>query len=132
SHFKVRLARWRATKLNLKAVALSKPLNPWGFKSGHRREELVMGQGAMDLNESFQQLEDKLSKAGEVFRRAIAEKQDLEKTLERLKEDTGGSQKRLEALQNEVKSLRREREEVRVRIEKLLTQIEGLTGQDKV
>lgn len=91
-----------------------------------------MGQGAMDLNESFQQLEDKLSKAGEVFRRAIAEKQDLEKTLERLKEDTGGSQKRLEALQNEVKSLRREREEVRVRIEKLLTQIEGLTGQDKV
>lgn len=91
-----------------------------------------MGQGAMDLNESFQQLEDKLSKASEVFRRAIAEKQDLEKTLERLKEDTGGSQKRLEALQNEVKSLRREREEVRVRIEKLLTQIEGLTGQDKV
>lgn len=90
-----------------------------------------MGQETMDLNESFQQLEEKLSKASEVFRRAIAEKHDLEKTLERLREDTGGSQKHLEALQNEVKALRREREEVRARIEKLLTQIEGLTGQDK-
>jgi len=85
----------------------------------------------MDLNESFQQLEEKLSKASEVFRRAIAEKQDLEKALEMLKEDTGGSQKRLEALQNEVKALRREREEVRARIEKLLGQLEQLTGQDK-
>jgi chromosome segregation ATPase len=84
----------------------------------------------MDLNESFQQLEEKLSKASEVFRRTIAEKQDLEKALEMLKEDTGGSRKRLEALQDEVKVLRREREEVRVRIEKLLSQIEQLTGQD--
>lgn len=84
----------------------------------------------MDLNESFQQLEEKLSKASEVFRRAIAEKQDLEKALEMLKQDTGDGQKRLEALQNELKALRREREEVRVRIEKLLSQIEQLTGQD--
>ncbi len=84
----------------------------------------------MDLNESFQQLEEKLSKASEVFRRTIAEKQDLEKALEMLKQDTGGSRKRLEALQDEVKVLRREREEVRVRIEKLLSQIEQLTGQD--
>ncbi|HET7100021.1 MAG TPA: hypothetical protein VFJ52_02630 [Terriglobia bacterium] len=89
-----------------------------------------MGPGTMDLNESFQQLEEKLSKASEVFRRTIAEKQDLEKALEMLKEDTGGSRKRLEALQDEVKVLRREREEVRVRIEKLLSQIEQLTGQD--
>jgi chromosome segregation ATPase len=84
----------------------------------------------MDLNESFQQLEEKLSKASEVFKRAIAEKHDLEKALQLLKHDTGDSQKRLEALQNEVKVLRREREEVRVRIEKLLKQIEQLTGQD--
>lgn len=85
----------------------------------------------MDLNESFLQLEEKLSKAGEVFRRTIAEKQDLEKALEAAKHGTGDSQKRLEALQTEVKALRHEREEVRVRIEKLLAQIEGLTGQDK-
>ena len=84
----------------------------------------------MDLNESFQQLEDKLSKAGDVFRRTVAEKHDLEKTLETLKRDTGDSQKRLEALQDEVKVLRREREEVRIRIEKLLSQIEQLTGHD--
>lgn len=83
----------------------------------------------MDLNESFQKLEEKLSKASEVFKRTLAEKQDLEKALEMLKGDTGGSRKRLEALQNEVKALRREREEVRIRIEKLLSQIEQLTGQ---
>ena len=83
----------------------------------------------MDLNESFQQLEEKLARASEVFRRVLAEKRDLEKALERLKEDTGGGQKRLEALQDEVKLLRREREEVRARIEKLLGQIEQLTGQ---
>jgi chromosome segregation ATPase len=84
----------------------------------------------MDLNESFQQLEEKLTKASEVFKRAVAEKHDLEKALEMLKQDTGDSQKRLEALRNEVKVLRREREEVRARIEKLLNQIEQLTGQD--
>jgi chromosome segregation ATPase len=84
----------------------------------------------MDLNESFQKLEEKLAKASEVLKRAIAEKHDLEKALEMLKQDKGGSRERLEALQNEVKVLRREREEVRLRIEKLLSQIEQLTGQD--
>ena len=84
----------------------------------------------MDLNESFQQLEEKLSKATEVFKRAVAEKQDLERALESLKHDTGDSQKRLEALQNEIKVLRREREEVRARVEKLLSQIDQLTGSN--
>ena len=87
-----------------------------------------MGPRTMDLNESFQQLEEKLSKASEVFKRAVADKQDVEKALEMLKNDTGDSQKRLEDLQNEIKALRREREEVRVRIEKLLKQIDQLTG----
>lgn len=75
-------------------------------------------------------MEEKLSKASEVFRRAAAEKRDLEKAYEKLRNDTGDSQKRIEALQREVQSLRREREEVRVRIEKLLNQIEQLTGSD--
>lgn len=82
----------------------------------------------MDLNESFQQLEEKLARAGEVLKRAIAERRDLQKSLETLKRDKGGSQERLELLQNEIKVLRREREEVRARIEKLLGQIEQLTG----
>ncbi|HZT70550.1 MAG TPA: hypothetical protein VFC10_12480 [Terriglobia bacterium] len=84
----------------------------------------------MDLNESFQQLEEKLSRASEVFRRAVADKRDLEKAIEKLKHDTGDSQKRIEALQHEVQMLRREREEVRERIERLLAQIEQLTGSD--
>jgi uncharacterized coiled-coil DUF342 family protein len=84
----------------------------------------------MDLNESFQQLEEKLSRASEVFKRILAEKRDLEQTLKSLKHDTGGSRERLQALQDEVKALRHEREEVRIRIEKLLSQIDQLTGQD--
>ena len=89
-----------------------------------------MGLKAMDLNESFQQLEEKLTKAGDVFRRAVSEKHDLEKALEMLKQDTGDSRKRLEAMQQEIQMLRHEREEVRVRVEKLLSQIEQLTGPD--
>ncbi len=84
----------------------------------------------MDLNESFQQLEEKLSKASEVIKRAIAEKHDLEKAYEKLRHDTGDSQKRLETLQHEIQVLRREREEVRARIEKLLSQIDQLTGSN--
>jgi chromosome segregation ATPase len=103
-------------------------LNLWGFKFGDRRERAAMGPRAMDLNESFQQLEQKLLKASEVFKRAVAEKQDLEKAYEKLKHDTGDSRKSLEALQDEIKVLRREREEVRVRVEKLLSQIDQLTG----
>jgi FtsZ-binding cell division protein ZapB len=83
----------------------------------------------MDLNESFQQLEEKLARAGEVLKRAITERRELQSAVETLKRDKGGSQERLEALQNEVRVLRREREEVRARIEKLLGQIEQLTGE---
>lgn len=89
-----------------------------------------MGQIEMDLNESFQQLEEKLAKASDILKRALAEKHDLQKALEMLKRDRGGGHERLETLQNEVKVLRREREEVRARIEKLLTQIDKLTGED--
>jgi chromosome segregation ATPase len=87
-----------------------------------------MGSSDMDLNESFQVLEAKISKAGEVFRRAVAEKRDIELALQNLKESSSGSEKRFETLQREVQLLRREREEVRARIEKLLKQIELLTN----
>jgi len=87
-----------------------------------------MGSSDMDLNESFQVLEEKISKAGEVFKRAVAEKRDLELALQNLKANSSDSEKRLEALQREVQLLRREREEVRGRIEKLLKQIELLTN----
>lgn len=89
-----------------------------------------MGPKAMDLNESFQELEEKLSRAGEVFRRALADRHDLEKAFEKLKQDSSDNQKRLEAMQHEIQMLRREREEVRTRVEKLLDQIEQLTSPD--
>ena len=87
-----------------------------------------MGPNDMDLNESFQVLEEKISRAGEVFKRALAEKRDLENTLEKLKAGSSESDKRFETLQREVQLLRREREEVRARIERLLKQIEMLSN----
>lgn len=87
-----------------------------------------MGASDMDLNESFQALEEKISRAGEAFKRAVEEKRDLELALKNLKESSSDSEKRFEAMQREVQMLRREREEVRARIEKLLKQIEVLTN----
>jgi chromosome segregation ATPase len=87
-----------------------------------------MGSSDMDLNESFQALEEKISKAGEVFKRTVAEKRDLERALQNLKSSTSDHDKRVESLQREVQLLRSEREEVRGRIEKLLKQIELLTN----
>lgn len=87
-----------------------------------------MGSSDMDLNQSFQVLEDKISRAGEVFKRAVAEKHELERTLQSLQATTSVNEKQFEALQREVQQLRREREEVRVRIEKLLKQLELLTS----
>ena len=87
-----------------------------------------MGPSEMDLNESFGQLEEKITRAGEVFKRAVAEKRDLEHALEKLREGSNESEKHHEALRREVQLLRREREEVRVRIEKLLSLIEQLTN----
>lgn len=89
-----------------------------------------MGPNAMDLNESFQELEEKLSKAGEVIKRALKEKRDLQQAFEKLKQGSGDSREHLEALRREVQALRREREEIRIRVERLLSQIEQLTGSD--
>lgn len=84
----------------------------------------------MDLNESFEQLEEKVSRAGEAFKRALADKRDLEMALQKLKEDSRDSGSRFDLLQREVQSLRREREEVRERVEKLLAQIDQLTNSN--
>jgi chromosome segregation ATPase len=85
---------------------------------------------AVDLNESLAELEQKLSKAVEVFKRAQSENRDLQRALEKLQGDSKDHDDRLDALRNEVQLLRREREDVRARLEKLLAQISLLTKSD--
>lgn len=83
-----------------------------------------------DSNDPIEELEEKLLKAIEVFKRTQAEKRALEQNLERLRVETKERAKQIDALERELVTLRREREDVRGRIEKLLHRIDVLTSLD--
>lgn len=80
-----------------------------------------------DANDSFRKLEEKLCRAVEVFKQTQAERRALEQELERVRADLRERAKRLETQERELLALRREREEVRSRVEKIVEQIEILT-----
>ncbi|MBZ5514624.1 MAG: hypothetical protein LAN62_07230 [Acidobacteriia bacterium] len=83
-----------------------------------------------DFYDSFQALEEKLVKATEIFKRSQEEKRKLLKELAELRTESKERAQRLEALEREVQVLRREREDVRGRVEKILQQIDVLTKAD--
>jgi chromosome segregation ATPase len=83
-----------------------------------------------ESTDHLQKLEEKLSKALEIFKRTHAEKRALQQEVERLRAELKEKPKRIEALEHDLEVLRRERDDVRVRIQKLLEQIEGLTNAD--
>lgn len=80
-----------------------------------------------DSNDPFQRLEEKVFKAAEVFRRAQEEKRALRQEVEKLKTDAKERARRCEGLEHEVIALRKEREDVRSRVERLLEEIDSLT-----
>ena len=81
-------------------------------------------------NEQFERLEQKLLQAIELFKRTQTEKRGLEQEVEKLKahikEHTQGNS----AMEKELIALRKEREDVRSRVEKLLERVDGLTSPD--
>lgn len=83
-----------------------------------------------DTKHRFAELEKKLRKAVEVFKATETQKRALERELEKLKSVSKGDAKSYSTLERELQFLRREREEVRSRIEKLIEQIDGLTKPD--
>ncbi len=83
-----------------------------------------------DSNDALQKLEEKLLKVIEVFKRTQAEKRALQEELDTLKANSKDGAKRFEAFERELQALRRERDEVRTRVEKILQQIEILTKTD--
>src|SRR5208283_1423230 len=87
------------------------------------KEELVA-----DPNEQFERLEEKLLKAIALFKRTQTEKRSLEQEVERLKAENKERAQGNTALERELIALRREREDVRSRVEKLLAQIDELTS----
>ncbi len=83
-----------------------------------------------DPNEQFERLEEKLLRAIELFKRTQTEKRALEQEVEKLKVETKERAQSLSAMERELIALRREREDVRARVEKLLERIDVLTSPD--
>jgi len=83
-----------------------------------------------DPNDQFERLEEKLLRAIELFKRTQMDKRALEQEVEKLK---GAGKERVQsisAMERELITLRREREDVRARVEKLLERIDKLTSPD--
>ena len=75
----------------------------------------------------LEKLESKVLKAVDLLKRTQAEKRSLLEQLAKIRADLEKHAKSSEGLQRDILALRREREEVRSRIEKLLRQIEVLS-----
>ncbi|HTS68907.1 MAG TPA: hypothetical protein VMO17_07975 [Terriglobia bacterium] len=81
-----------------------------------------------DPNDQFARLEEKLLRAIDLFKRTQVEKRALAEEVEKLKAETRECAQALGTMEKELIALRRDREEVRSRVEKLLERIDGLTS----
>jgi uncharacterized coiled-coil DUF342 family protein len=81
-------------------------------------------------SDDFQVLEDKVYRTIELLKQARDGQTVAEREARRLREQIGDHNEETESLRREVVALRREREEVRGRVEKLLKQIDALTADD--
>jgi chromosome segregation ATPase len=83
-----------------------------------------------DTNNQFERLEEKLLKAIELFKRTQTEKRALEQEIEKLKAEIKERAQGNGAMERELIAFRKEREDVRSRVEKLLERIDVLTTPD--
>ena len=85
---------------------------------------------AASSNADFRSLEEKILKTIELLKVERAAKATAERAAERLREQLSEREEEFDALRAELVGLRREREEVRTRVEKMLGQIESLTAEE--
>lgn len=78
----------------------------------------------------FQLLEEKLTKVVENYRRTQLENRALMQEVEKLRAAGKQGAQHQESLDRELQALRKEREDVRARVERLLQQVDSLTKQD--
>lgn len=88
--------------------------------------ELENETGKLIASEDFPALEQKIYKAIELLKSAREGKASAERDANRLREQMEQREEDLELLRAEVLGLRREREEVRSRVEKMLKQLDQL------
>lgn len=81
-------------------------------------------------SDSFLALEEKIYRTIELLKHAREGQAAAEREARRLREQISGRDDETEFLRREVVALRREREEVRARVEKLVKQIDSLTADD--
>ena len=84
---------------------------------------------ARAINEDFPALEEKIYKAIELLRSAREGKAAAERDAQRLRDQLEQREEELDVLRGEMVSLRKEREEVRARVEKMLKQIDTLVTE---
>jgi len=84
---------------------------------------------ARAINEDFPALEEKIYKAIELLRSAREGKAAAERDTQRLRDQLEQREEELDVLRGEMVSLRKEREEVRARVEKMLKQIDALVAE---
>jgi chromosome segregation ATPase len=81
-------------------------------------------------NSDFQSLEEKILRTIELLKVAREAKATAERAATRLREQLNERDEEVDSMRTELVALRREREEVRTRVEKMLGQIESLTAEE--
>jgi hypothetical protein len=85
---------------------------------------------ATSSNADFHSLEEKILKTIELLKVERAAKATAEKAAARLREQLSEREEEFDSLRAELVGLRKERDEVRTRVEKMLGQIESLTAEE--
>ena len=85
---------------------------------------------AVSSNADFHSLEEKILKTIELLKLERAAKATAERAAERLREQLSEREEEVDSMRTELIALRRERDEVRTRVEKMLGQIETLTAEE--
>jgi septation ring formation regulator EzrA len=81
------------------------------------------------FNDDFPALEEKIYKAIELLKSAREGKAAAERDANRLREQLETREEELDVLRGEMIALRKEREEVRSRVEKMLKQMDALVAE---
>jgi chromosome segregation ATPase len=81
-------------------------------------------------NADFKSLEEKILRTIQLLKSAREAKAAAERDVSRLRKQLSEREDEFEATRREVVGLRREREEVRTRVEKMLDQIEALSAEE--
>jgi len=78
----------------------------------------------------FKSLEEKILRTIELLKSAREAKAVAERDAARLREQLNEREEEVDTMHRELVALRRERDEVRTRVEKMLGQIEALTAEE--